>query len=433
MYPPNDGYSGYPPSDFDTARSMGCPPNKRNSINNSAVGEGPMSDSMPMGPGGFGGAGFGGPGFSGPGFGGPRPGGPGGFTEPGGFMMPPPNNGGYGGYPPNNGGYGGNGGYPPNNGGYPSGNGGYPPSSGGGGYPPSNGCRPRPTNNGYPPQAPYGGFGGGNGPPQGSGGGYPPMNNGYPPQSPYGDSGPRPPPRNDQRPPASAGPNMTGPNSNASLRPPPGPNQQLHQSAPNLGGNPNRPPQTSQPPQQQQPSGPQASQYKGPGSASAGNLPPNNSSNNANRGMYWSPVNSQNTRIPGTAVRAGTYGDDPVFVGRASHKDSMQVGMITMSKEGLVVSYDGKPVLFREYEVLCGPPSKVKWIPVRGRFDPKDIKGARPLACGHEKSGDVLYAATTSVHGRDYVGKVSVKAKAMLYPHKGSEDKAKSYSVLCEL
>ncbi|KAJ2436557.1 hypothetical protein IWW41_000012 [Coemansia sp. RSA 2522] len=418
MYPPSDGYSEYPPSDYNAERSMGPSRNKRSSINNSAVGEGPMSDMMPMGPGGFGGPGFGAPN----GFGAPRPG-PGG---PGGFMMLPPNNGGFGGgYPPmggNGGGYppmGGNGyppagnnggGYPPmgNGGGYPPANnngGGYPPANNnGGGYPPMGGQQQRPMNNGYPPQAPYGG---------------------------YGNDGPRPPPRNNQRPPSSAGPNMSGPGCGSSLRPPPRPDQQLHQSAPNLGGNPNRPQSRPQGLQANAPSsdGPQMSSYQGSGSMSASNLPPKN---NANRGIYWSPVNSQNTRIPSDVVHAGKYENDPVFVGRVSHKDIVHVGMVTMSKEGLVVC-DGKPVLYREYEVLCGPPSKIKWIQAKGRFDPKDIKDARPVPCGRDKSGQVVYAATTNVHGRDYVGKVSAKTKGMVFPHKGSEDKAKSYSVLCEI
>ncbi|KAJ1859054.1 hypothetical protein IW147_002758 [Coemansia sp. RSA 720] len=407
MYPPSDGYSGYPPSDYNADRSMGSSGNKRSSINNSAVGEGPMSDMMPMGPGGFGGPGFG-PGPNG--FGAPRPA-PGG---PGGFMIPPPNNGGFGGgYPPmggNGGGYppmGGNG-YPPaNNGGYPPANnngGGYPPAgNNGGGYPPMGGQQ-RPMNSGYPPQASYGGF---------------------------GNDGPRPPPRNNQRPPSSAGPNMSGPGCGASLRPPPRPDQQLHQSAPNLGGNPNRPQNRPQGLQGNGPSsdGPQMSSYQGTGSVSSSNLPPKN---NANRDIYWSPVNSQNTRIPSDVVRAGTYGDDPVFVGRSSHKDIVHVGMVTMSKEGLVVC-DGKPVLFREYEVLCGPPSKIRWMAAKGRFDPKDIKDARPVPCGRDKSGQVVYAATTNVHGRDYVGKVSAKTKGMVFPHKGSEDKAKNYMVLCEI
>ncbi|KAJ2847051.1 hypothetical protein IWW36_004049 [Coemansia brasiliensis] len=408
MYPSNNSYSGYPPADYEANRSMGSRgPDRRSSLNNPSVGEGPMSDRMPMAPAGFDASGgFGSPG----GFGGP-----GGFAEPGGFMVPSPNSGGFGNapYPPVSGG-----GYPPMAGGYPPMSGGYPPA-GGGGYPPA-------SAGGYPPP-------GGARPPR-------PMGGGYPPQSPYGDfdSGypPRPPPRNNQRPPMSAGPNMTGPGcSSSSLRPPPRPDQQMHQSAPNLA-HPNRPPprldqQRPQSQQNNQGGGPQPSSFVSPSNnASTNNLPPKPSEN---RGLHWFQVNQQNTMIPASAVKAGKYGNDPVFIGRAPHKGSMQVGMVTMSKEGLVVTYDGKPLLFREYEVLCGPSSKYKWAPVHGRFDPKDIKGCRPFICGHEKSGESLYAATMELHGRDYVGKISAKGKAMLYSHKGKEDKAKDYSVLCEI
>ncbi|KAJ2326919.1 hypothetical protein IWW51_002029 [Coemansia sp. RSA 2702] len=168
-------------------------------------------------------------------------------------------------------------------------------------------------------------------------------------------------------------------------------------------------------------------------SASMGSLPNNGGGNppsSANRGMYWSQVNARNTRIPGDAVLAGKYGDQPVFIGRTSHKGNVEVGMVTMEKGGLVVVYDGKPALFREYEVLCGPQDKYRWIDASGRLDFKDIRGGRPLACGHDQSGD-LYAARTLIHDRAYVGKVSVKTKGMIYAHKGDEERAKKYSVLC--
>ncbi|KAJ2630389.1 hypothetical protein H4R22_002703 [Coemansia sp. RSA 1290] len=110
--------------------------------------------------------------------------------------------------------------------------------------------------------------------------------------------------------------------------------------------------------------------------------------------------------IPASAVQAGKYGNDPVFIGRAPHKGSMQVGMVTMSKEGLVITYDGKPLLFREYEVLCGPSGKYRWMPVHGRFDPKDIKGSYPrpqsppyakaCGCSHDQHPRALYSQNAS-------------------------------------
>ncbi|KAJ1719234.1 hypothetical protein LPJ61_006348 [Coemansia biformis] len=111
----------------------------------------------------------------------------------------------------------------------------------------------------------------------------------------------------------------------------------------------------------------------------------------------------------------------------------MLVGMITQSKDGLVAIHDGKPALFHEYEILCaGKGASFKWVEVTGRFKPGDIKDVRPLQYGTEKSGEALYVAKTTIHGREYVGKVSTKSKVMRFPHKGSEDKAKSYFVLCE-
>ncbi|KAJ2477724.1 hypothetical protein EV174_004531, partial [Coemansia sp. RSA 2320] len=116
--------------------------------------------------------------------------------------------------------------------------------------------------------------------------------------------------------------------------------------------------------------------------------------------------------------------------------DSTQVGMVCESKGGLVVAYDGKAVLFRDgYEVLCGSQALLKWIPAHDKLEPAKLaeKGYQPLACGSEKRGDTLYAATTTLNGRDYAGKVSAKSKCMLFVQDGGERKAKEYFVLCEI
>ncbi|KAJ2759083.1 hypothetical protein IWQ56_005834 [Coemansia nantahalensis] len=154
----------------------------------------------------------------------------------------------------------------------------------------------------------------------------------------------------------------------------------------------------------------------------------------ASRGTYWSGVDLRATQLPAAAIRAGTYTGDPVYVGRVVHKDRLLIGMVTACKEGLVAVHDGKPALFREYEVLCaGDGASYKWVDFSGRFKPGDIHGARPLQCGSEKSGEPIFVARTTVHSRDYVGRVSTKSKVIRFPHKGSEDKAHDYAVLCEI
>ncbi|KAJ1804086.1 hypothetical protein LPJ56_005670 [Coemansia sp. RSA 2599] len=200
----------------------------------------------------------------------------------------------------------------------------------------------------------------------------------------------------------------------------------MNASAPGLAGNnQNRPPPNTQnkgqcqgPNQSQQPGGP-----AGPGPSQFGAK---------QTGTRWAPSGSSSS-IPADAIRAGTYKGEAFFIGRAKYKDSEQVGMVTKSKGGLVVAYDGKAVLFREFEVLCGASSAVKWVPTQGRVNPKTIRGARPLECGREKKGEALYAATTTHNGRDYAGKVGAKAKHMLFAAGGEEKKAKEYFVLCEL
>ncbi|KAJ2010704.1 hypothetical protein IWW57_006851 [Coemansia sp. S610] len=145
---------------------------------------------------------------------------------------------------------------------------------------------------------------------------------------------------------------------------------------------------------------------------------------------------NRRAQLPSDAIRAGTYKHEGFFIGRRKHKDSVQVGMVCESKGGLVVAYDGKGLLFRDgYEVLCGPSSLVKWVPVSGKMDPAKLadKTHQPLVCGNEKNGERLYAATTTtLSGRDYAGKTSAKAKNIIFVQDGGEQKAKDYFVLCE-
>ncbi|KAJ2371132.1 hypothetical protein IW150_004735, partial [Coemansia sp. RSA 2607] len=150
-------------------------------------------------------------------------------------------------------------------------------------------------------------------------------------------------------------------------------------------------------------------------------------------GTRWANVESF-SKLPADAIRGGTYKNEPFYIGRAPYKDSVQVGMVTKSKDGLVITYDGKTLRFHKYEVLCGPPSSVEWEPMHGKFDPKLIRGKKkPIKCGKEKKGEILYAATTSQNGRDYGGKVGANSKYMLYPSSGKEEKAKDYFVLCQV
>ncbi|KAJ2102637.1 hypothetical protein GGI09_001110 [Coemansia sp. S100] len=447
MYPPNN-YNGYPPSDSfgnsggyppapnygdDGYRSMGYAPdnnddccrslggggrppnNQYSNSNNPAVGSGPMSFQMPGAPSGYAG--------------------PGGFAggQPGGFAVPssPPNDfdGGFGAYPPQPNYGGGGGGYPPQNNSY--GGGGYPPQNnyGGGGYPPRQQNFGPGGGGGYPPQQPpqqqnFRPYGGG-------GGGYPPQNMG-PPQNnmrPQQNMGPPP---NNMRPPqglSQSQPNM-GMGQSGYMGPPQGSvgGGPMNSGAPppqppRAGGNSGQQPLRPAPPQFQgasEPAGPRPSAYQG----SRGDS------------LNWSAVSKQHAQLPADAIRAGTYKHEGFYIGRRKHKDSVQVGMVIESKGGLLVAYDGKALLFRDgYEILCGPSSLVKWTPANGKLDPAKLadKTHQPLICGNEKNGEKLYAATTTLNGRDYAGKAGAKTKGILFVQDGGEHRAKDYFVLCEV
>ncbi|KAJ1820523.1 hypothetical protein LPJ60_003153 [Coemansia sp. RSA 2675] len=385
-YPPSDSYSnagGYPPASGygdDGYRSAGYPPNNSGdccrSLGDGSGGRPPNNQySHANNPS----VGQGPMSFQ-------MPGAPSGYGEsaglggggPAGFFVPssPSNNFG-GGFSPQNNFNGG--GYPPPPQGFGPGNSGYPPQN----FRPSGGgfnSQPQnfgPSDGGYPPRANFGG-----------GGGYPPQN---PNQSMNMGMGPAQ--------------NM-GPPPNMGMRP----QQNMNQSM-NMGMGQ---PQNMGPPQ------------------NMGMRPQQNMNQSQSMGM----AQSGRAQLPSDAIRAGTYKHEGFFIGRRKHKDSVQVGMVCESKGGLVVAYDGKGLLFRDgYEVLCGPSSLVKWVPVSGKMDPAKLadKTHQPLVCGNEKNGERLYAATTTtLSGRDYAGKTSAKAKNIIFVQDGGEQKAKDYFVLCE-
>ncbi|KAJ1661656.1 hypothetical protein GGF38_003516, partial [Coemansia sp. RSA 25] len=255
----------------------------------------------------------------------------------------------------------------------------YPPQqnygrpSGGAGYPPQNNYGGG-GSSGYPPQNSYGGGGGGGG---------------YPPQSSYGGGG-------------------------GQFSP------QQQSFGPGGGGGGGGYPLQSQ--QSFRPGGGYPAQNMG----SSGQMrPPQNLSGSQNMGMAHSGYMG-----PPQGSHEGFY------IGRRKHKDSVQVGMVCESKGGLVVAYDGKALLFRDgYEILCGPSSLVKWLPAHSKLEPAKLADTvhQPLVCGSEKNGEKLYAATTTLNGRDYAGKASAKSKGILFAHDGGEHKAKDYFVLCEI
>ncbi|KAJ2855544.1 hypothetical protein GGI22_004102, partial [Coemansia erecta] len=138
--------------------------------------------------------------------------------------------------------------------------------------------------------------------------------------------------------------------------------------------------------------------------------------------------------LPPDAIRAGSYKGESFYVGRSRVSDgSMQVGMLLMSKGGLIIAYGGKASMYRHFEVLCGPARAVKWVQGKGRFDPNEFTGkARPFVCGSEKSGEPVYAASATHKDHEYGGRVSAKVKGMMFSYKGSEEREKNYFVLCE-
>jgi len=57
-------------------------------------------------------------------------------------------------------------------------------------------------------------------------------------------------------------------------------------------------------------------------------------------------------RLPAGAVQGGNTSSQPLYIGRAHHEGSMTIGKIQPSHGVCYISYGGKEIPYRQYEVL---------------------------------------------------------------------------------
>ncbi|KAJ2623226.1 hypothetical protein GGF44_005335 [Coemansia sp. RSA 1694] len=230
---------------------------------------------------------------------------------------------------------------------------------------------------------------------------------------------------------------------------PQGMGQQGHQGGPPGGGYGQRPPppggfsqqgpggMSQQPPgggyNQQQPhfqgGGGGGGQGYGPGGPGPQQGGSNRSGPNANRGLQW--VSASDGFIPDRAVQGGVEKDGaPLFVARAMHKGGLHPGKAGRHIEngGCAIGFGHKEVNVREYQILCGDASQVRWIKQDGQLS---IKGFKPVEAGHEDSGEPLYIAKTMTEGSQQLGKCAPHIKkGMSYPYGHKELTTENYMVL---
>ncbi|KAJ2000288.1 hypothetical protein GGI04_004214 [Coemansia thaxteri] len=162
--------------------------------------------------------------------------------------------------------------------------------------------------------------------------------------------------------------------------------------------------------------GPRPQQEGRPGNASS------------SRTFQW--ISAADGFIPANAVQGGVEKDGtPLFVARAMHKGGLHPGKAGkhIQNGGCAIGYDHKELTLREYQVLCGDASQLRWINQDGGLL---IQGFKPVDAGHEASGEPLYIAKTLVDGSQQLGKCAPHIKGIAYPYGHKEKNGSQYMVL---
>ncbi|KAJ9063105.1 hypothetical protein DSO57_1003634 [Entomophthora muscae] len=139
-------------------------------------------------------------------------------------------------------------------------------------------------------------------------------------------------------------------------------------------------------------------------------------------------VRASNGSIPPNAVQGGMEDDGrPLFIARQSHEGSVIPGKAASHIGGIMVSYGGQEVHYKDYEVLVGDARLLQWKEVYGRLT---IQGWVPFACGHEANGLELYICKTRIGSGEVIGKVSTEmATGMVYGYDTKETSVKESDV----
>ncbi|CAL1707879.1 unnamed protein product [Somion occarium] len=143
----------------------------------------------------------------------------------------------------------------------------------------------------------------------------------------------------------------------------------------------------------------------------------------------WILVEGKN--IPQGALPGGEENGQPLYICRAFHEGSLQIGKASpVFKEGAVIGYAHKEIHLPTYEVLLGDPRAVRWVDFHGRLDLARL-GARPVEGGREAKGTPLFIAQAHHKNAIHPGKISEKLDSAFIPYGGGEKEIKDYRVLC--
>jgi len=135
--------------------------------------------------------------------------------------------------------------------------------------------------------------------------------------------------------------------------------------------------------------------------------------------------------IPEGAIVGGEEHGRPVFIARAFHEGSLQIGKAGPQYEkGASIGYGHKEILLDTYEILIGDSRAIRWIDYKGKLKPYELDNVKLVEGGREANGVALYIAQAEHDGAVLPGKASEHFDGALIPWGGTEKREDRYRVL---
>ncbi|CAG4945128.1 uncharacterized protein LOC123694860 [Colias croceus] len=156
---------------------------------------------------------------------------------------------------------------------------------------------------------------------------------------------------------------------------------------------------------------------------------PNNTPQQPMQFVQWIPATTSSAHsFSDRAVVAGYEGYDqsPLWVIRAKLEGDLIPGKLAIKHNAAYVPWDGRENAVPNFEILCAPAERLRWIENRdGVIPPNAIPG------GHTASGEPLYIGRAREQGSLTPGKVHPSHKTMYLSFGGKEIGHKVYEILC--
>lgn len=101
------------------------------------------------------------------------------------------------------------------------------------------------------------------------------------------------------------------------------------------------------------------------------------------------------------AIQAGQAQNEPLYICRAPHANGIHPGKVFGG--ACNIGFAGKEVVLKDFEILAGDPSGVRWIPTQGGAVPP---GVRLVQGGHAPDGAQLVVCRAAHQGGLHPGKL---------------------------